>query len=287
MSTETLPSDPAPQAVGNLQGFKFNMGHQETDRVVDELEVILKQVRQSAGDAWMSADSAMLMLCNSLGYEDQEEFEDALRTSFTEFLKALPHIESKVQDDGSRADGKLVFRFKPLPPAAERKMFIKKFKITTREDLWRVCHKAPSAVVEIPEIEFEIGADAKRKIDSIYNHIASAVYNLSMHVSKLGNQISQDHKEKIGETVQQLNALLDVTEPFTFVLHDRTGISEIVPEEGVNTEFGGEAEEDPLETEDRKAQELLDAIGEDDEEGGEGETDGAPDQNKVTMLDVD
>eukprot|EP00961_Rhodomonas_salina_P272565 3683112-Rhodomonas_salina.3 len=245
MSTETLPSDPAPEAVGRLQGFQFNMGHQETDRVVDELEIILKQVRQSAGDAWMSADSAMKMMCNNLGYEDEGEFEDALKTSFGEFLKALPHIEAKIQDDGSNADGKLVFRFKPMPPASQRKMFIKKFVVATREDLWRVCHKAPSAVLELPDIEFEIGADAKRKIDSIYNHIGSAVYNLSMHVSTLGKQLSNDHKEKIGETVQQLNALLDVEKPFTILLHDRTGISEIVPEEGVETSYGGEAEEDP------------------------------------------
>lgn len=42
--------------------------------------------------------------------------------------------------------------------------------------------QAPSALVEIPEIEFEIGADAKRKIDSVYNHVAASIYNLSMHV---------------------------------------------------------------------------------------------------------
>ena len=53
--------------------------------------------------------------------------------------------------------------------------------------------------MEFPDIEFEIGADAKRKIDSLYNHIAGAVYNLSMHVSSLGSQISEDHKDKISE----------------------------------------------------------------------------------------
>ena len=150
--------------------------------------------------------------------------QDALKGSFTDFLQALPHIETKLQDDGSFAQGKLVFRMKPYPPVEERKMFIKTFKLTKREDLWRICHKAPCAVVEIPEIEFEIGADAKRKIDSIYNHIASAVYNLSMHVSMMGEGISSDQRERICETIESLNTLLDVEKPWTFMLHDRTGL---------------------------------------------------------------
>mmetsp|Transcript_16083 Transcript_16083/g.32186 ORF Transcript_16083/g.32186 Transcript_16083/m.32186 type:complete len:282 (-) Transcript_16083:313-1158(-) len=276
-------SDPAPETTGRLDGFQFNLGHQETDRIVDELEQICKQVRQSAGDAWMSADSAVKMLCTNLGYEDQGEFEDGLKTSFDEFIKALPHIESKIQDDGSAADGKLVFRFKKMPPPADRKMFVKKLRITSRQDLWRVCHKAPSAVVEIPELEFEIGADAKRKIDSIYNHIASSVYNLTMHVSQHGANISTDHKQKIGETVQSLNALLDVDEPWTFMVHDRTGISEIRPDNDVETIYGGPAEEDPLETEERQYQSLLDAIDEDADDVPAGE----PNRPGATVLDVD
>ena len=151
-------------------------------------------------------------------------FQDALKGDFFDFLQALPHIETKIQDDGSFADGKLVFRLKPLPPVEERHMFIKSLKVATREDLWRICHKAPCAVVEIPEIEFEIGADSKRKIDSIYNHIASAVYNLSMHVSMIGESISSDQRAKICETIESLNALLDVEKPWTFMLHDRTGL---------------------------------------------------------------
>ena len=130
--------------------------------------------------------------------------QDALKGSFVDFLQALPHIETKIQDDGSFAEGKLVFRLKPLTPLAERRMFIKTLRVTTREDLWRICHKAPCAVVEIPELEFEIGADAKRKIDSIYNHIASSVYNLSMHVSTVGEGLSSEHRAKICETIEVL-----------------------------------------------------------------------------------
>ena len=137
----------------------------------------------------------------------------------------MPHLETKIQEEECFAKGLLVFRMKPLVPVHDRKMFIKSFTVKSRQDLWRVCHKAPrsnfprscsptnitgqpfdpflvnsfSSVMEFPDIEFEIGADAKRKIDSLYNHIAGAVYNLSMHVSSLGSQISEDHKDKISE----------------------------------------------------------------------------------------
>jgi len=125
--------------------------------------------------------------------------QDAIKCDWVEFIQSMPHLETKIQDDGSYANGMMVFRMKPFVPVQDRKMFIKSFTVKTREDLWRVCHKAPSAVMEFPEMEFEIGADAKRKIDSIYNHIAGAVYNLSMHVSSLGMQLSEDHKDKISE----------------------------------------------------------------------------------------
>jgi hypothetical protein len=121
-----------------------------------------------------------------------------------------------------------------------------------------------------PELEFEISADGKRHVDSIYNHIASAVYNLGNYVSgsrvvelrrvarlcgggglqgacrwrpdsepphqppltmllcpaltrqqvnQPGTGLSDDHKNKILDTVLVLNALLDVEAPFTWVVH--------------------------------------------------------------------
>lgn len=51
---------------------------------------------------------------------------------------------------------------------------------------------APS--IEIPELEFEVSADGKRKIDSLYNHVASAVWNLSMHVGTTGAGMQDQHK---------------------------------------------------------------------------------------------
>lgn len=70
-----VPSDPAPQTTGFVRGFKFNLGHQETDRIVDELEQVCKQVLQSAGDSWMTCSAASNIMCNNLGYEDQGELE--------------------------------------------------------------------------------------------------------------------------------------------------------------------------------------------------------------------
>lgn len=282
-AANNVPSDPAPQTEGFVRGFSFNLGHQETDRIVDELEQVCKQVLQSAGDSWMTCNAAANIICSSLGYEDQGELEDAIKCDWQEFIKAMPHLETKLQDDGSFAQGLLVFRMKPLVPVHDRKMFIKTFKVNTRQDLWRVCHKAPSAVLEFPDIEFEIGADAKRKIDSIYNHISGAVYNLSMHVSSLGAQLSEDHKDKISETIHELNVLLDVEKPFTILLHDRTGISEIRPEDGVTTQEGGPAEMDPLEQEEIRMREMLLAI---DEVDADEEVE-KPDPDKETVTEVD
>lgn len=70
-----MASDPAPSSIGNLPGFKFDMGHQEAERIVDELEQICRTVRNSAGDAWMLVASAQNMICTDLGYEDEGELE--------------------------------------------------------------------------------------------------------------------------------------------------------------------------------------------------------------------
>ena len=45
-------------------------------------------------------------------------------------------------------------------------------------------NQAPSAVISIPELEFEIGADQKRHIDTIYNHIGAAILNLGRYVAQ-------------------------------------------------------------------------------------------------------
>ena len=81
-------------------------------------------------------------------------------------------------------------------------------QITDRKDLWRVCHKSPSAVMEIPELEFEVGADSKRKIDSIYNHITAAIYNLSMHITSAKGSMDDITVEKVAPPLSLLLSLI-------------------------------------------------------------------------------
>jgi len=38
------------------------------------------------------------LLIEELGYEDQPEFEDALRGTFSDFLDNLPHVSKKEQN---------------------------------------------------------------------------------------------------------------------------------------------------------------------------------------------
>lgn len=114
------------------------------------------------------------------------------------------------------------------------------YKIASVADLWRLCHKSPHARIEIPELEFEISADGKRAVDSVYNHVGSAVYNLGNFVQQPGNGLSDDHKNKIMDTVIALNVLLDVPVTWTWVVHDPSGLSEFKPmDEAVTVEFMG------------------------------------------------
>lgn len=80
-----------------------------------------------------------------------------------------------------------VFRVIPDPPPEECTPQRLVLKIESRADLWRVLMLHPGAFVEIPELEFEIGADHRRRVDSVYNHIAASVFNLERHVEMLGD----------------------------------------------------------------------------------------------------
>lgn len=79
----------AIQAILALRSLQLDISHQEMDRIVGELEAIYG----SQPTAWLPVESIGMMLTHELGYEDLEEFEDAIKTTFPEFLAALPHIE--------------------------------------------------------------------------------------------------------------------------------------------------------------------------------------------------
>lgn len=207
-----------------LGGFKIDISHQEVERIVDELEEIYRNQPQE----WLNVEAIAMLLCTMLGYEDMDEFEDAIKGGFAEFLEQLPHVELKSRE----TDNMLQLKVKPPPPPEEWRHKTLTFHITQLSDLHRVCLKAAEATIEIPELEFEISPDRKSRIDTIYNHVGSAIFNLGSHV-RMNPGMETDTANKIIDTVIALNILLDVEKPWTFVVKDPTGFSDIKPLDGI------------------------------------------------------
>mmetsp|Transcript_2250 Transcript_2250/g.3414 ORF Transcript_2250/g.3414 Transcript_2250/m.3414 type:complete len:233 (-) Transcript_2250:759-1457(-) len=217
---------------------KIDLSHQEMERLVSELERMYDSFcvfvdengnKSSTGCEWLPVNGISQALYEDLGYEDLAEFEDALGCDFTTFLSKLPLVEIKEED------GRKYFKILLPPPRSEWKPVKMTFIVQNRQDLWKVCLKSAHATIEIPELEFEISVDGKKKIDSIYNHIASAIFNLGNYVgdARRVGSLSLDHAEKIMDTVENLNKLLDVEKPFTWIVHDPSGTSVMKPTTGV------------------------------------------------------
>ncbi|KAF5841050.1 hypothetical protein DUNSADRAFT_14608 [Dunaliella salina] len=179
-----------------ISQFKVDMSHQEMERILEELQQLCEQTP----GIWISAEAGARWLCHDQGYEDMAEFEDALHGTFEDFLQAMPHIETKIDEKN-----RLVFRLKEDPPRDQWQGKKMTLRITDSADLWRVLSKSQYATVEIPEMEFEISADGKRKIDSLYNHICCAVWNLGQHVNSSGAGMVQDHKRRCWENRTEVN----------------------------------------------------------------------------------
>eukprot|EP00239_Pterosperma_sp_CCMP1384_P004449 CAMPEP_0197846422 /NCGR_PEP_ID=MMETSP1438-20131217/3161_1 /TAXON_ID=1461541 /ORGANISM="Pterosperma sp., Strain CCMP1384" /LENGTH=215 /DNA_ID=CAMNT_0043458065 /DNA_START=180 /DNA_END=827 /DNA_ORIENTATION=- len=211
-----------------------DLGHQEMERIVVELEQVYQLLPNVQEQPWLSVEATALNLQSDLGYEDMGEFEDALSSTFYDFLKRLPHIEVRIND------GKEEFRVKPDPPPEERKATTLTFEVKNRKDLYRMCVKATGAILAIPKLEFEIGADGKKHVDTLYNHISAAVFNLSMYSQQ--NKLTEDDKVKIAWTVDELTKVLDVDEPFTLEVIDQQGLSVIEPQDGVQVTFINEVD---------------------------------------------
>lgn len=216
--------------------FKLDLGHQEMSRIMQELEDIFIAIHQCAGTERPIAVSGLSYnLCVSLGYEDEDELEEAIGGSLVDFLTALPHFNVVWPGDAENDEVRVTMR----PEPTEEELAVGpgsriSFTVSDRQDLWRVVLQGPRADVEIPEIEFAIRPKDRRRIDTIYNMIAAAVFHLGDHVqknSRVGG-ITDDAVSKICATIDDLNALLDVEQPFTFVLSDPQGISELKPSEG-------------------------------------------------------
>eukprot|EP01066_Platyproteum_vivax_P015263 Platyproteum_vivax@DN6763_c0_g1_i2.p2 len=105
-------------------------------------------------------------------------------------------------------------------------------KVRDKADLWKVVMKSKHAKVVIPELEFEIQQESKRRIDCIYNHVAAAIFNLGTYLRETSDTMPTTTQDRIIETVVQLNLLLDVDQPWTFIVEDPFGNSDINPRDG-------------------------------------------------------
>ena len=47
---------------------------------------------------WLPVEGLGMMIMTELGYEDMEEFEDALKGTWVAFLGSLPHVELDTPD---------------------------------------------------------------------------------------------------------------------------------------------------------------------------------------------
>lgn len=93
----------------------------------------------------------------------------------------------------------------------------------------------PGAYAEIPELEFVIGADHRRRVDSVYNHIAASVFNLERHVEMLGEDDpgAASERQGIKDACEDLRKVLDLDTPATLIVIDPGGLSAFKPAEGV------------------------------------------------------
>ncbi|KND03071.1 uncharacterized protein SPPG_02136 [Spizellomyces punctatus DAOM BR117] len=202
--------------------IKINLSHQEVARIIEELE----KAYTTTTVEWIPAAPIADLLSRELGYEDEEEFNDALGGTFVELLNTLPNVQTQTGENGE-----VRFKVVPEPPEEEWKARKLTLRITDRTQLWNVLLKSPYATIEIPELEFAIQRNGMKKIDSLYNHIGNAIFELGTHVRTV--PMSDDHQNKIVDCITSLNDLLDVPAPWTCIVEDPSGISEFSDMTGV------------------------------------------------------
>ena len=99
-----------------LDGFAVDVSHQEIERVVVELE----ELYRSQPGEWLPIAGIGDYLARELGYEDLDEFEDALKSDFAAFVGKLPHVViSRVESELTPGTFRDVF--KVTTPAATGK----------------------------------------------------------------------------------------------------------------------------------------------------------------------
>lgn len=248
-SNSYLDADDVSEEVAKLElnkkqdVFKIDYRHQEIDRILLELEANYEAVIQASGgwESWMPAEGLAMFLMQQLGYEDDEQFEDALGGTFDQFVDALPHFESKVNDEEGSTKGMKLIRM--TKPEGGGRGVTKTLTVSKSADLWRILFKSPRGTISIPKLEFEMGASQKRQIDGVYNYISTAIFNLTQHATQ--GYCSQEDAKKILHTVEELSNLLDIQEPWEFVVTDPTGMSFFDPEDDDAVKLDWHPEKEP------------------------------------------
>ena len=207
-----------------LAAYNVDVSHQELSRIMKELEDFCATC---PADTWIAVEAGANWLCQQLGYGDYDELEDALHSTLEDFLKQLPHFDVK-QPVPDAEDQTVRFRSNLAESVSGRPCKMT-FRVENRGDLWVVMLKPKGSWIEIPEIEFEIGRSDTRQVDTIYNLIGEAVYNLGMYLKANHAAISPERFDGIYATIHELNNLLDVEKPFTWILHDPTGTGAFKP----------------------------------------------------------
>lgn len=222
-----------------LEAFSWNVSHQEVERILSDVEVWYETANRDTGLEWLPVESIGQFVCMELGYEDQDEFEDAIQGSFEDFLKSFPHII--VRPAGAEEGQKVaMFRVEALKPKEPARLTL---EIRNSKDLLDTTFlKSMDAVVKVDEegLGFEISADQRRAIDSLYNHLANAKYELEKHSEALGKEtggaVTAGSLQGILGTAKGLGELLDVERPFKIVVEDPSGLSEFKPADRVLVE---------------------------------------------------
>ena len=133
----------------------WRLDTQEIGRIVDEVD----QIYSSQPTEWLALEPIGNMICHSW-YEDMDEFEEAVGGTFSEFMHSMPHIEIRKNAQGAE-------EFKVTMPDPDTPPSVMTLRVENRADLWRVLFKSPDASITIQHMEFEIGADSKRVIDTL------------------------------------------------------------------------------------------------------------------------
>jgi len=193
------------------------LGHQETSLILQEME----SIQEAAPNEWLLCKNVEQMLIRYLAHEDLDELEDALKGTLEEFIKLFPHISWRQGTEG--------VEFKILPDAVNepRQLVI---RIREMRDLYKVVSKPKDSRVIIPEIEFEIGENQQRQINTVFNHCAESILNLGVEAKS--GAFQGFVLDRIADTLGELNDLLDVNKPWTFIVRDPSGHCIVKPDCG-------------------------------------------------------